>query len=123
MPEDTPTAGETDPDHWEKRFDEIARLVQTNAKIAKKAAVDAAAKVVDEAVRAANEVKQDLRREMANDRQAVNGIKSKVDGIDLDVKQLLSNVSGLASAKLLQQGVTALILAVLLTIGFKAVGG
>lgn len=114
---------QTDPEHWEQRFDELARLIQTNAKIAKKAAVDAAAKVTGEAVRAAQEVKTDLRQEMARDRLAVTGIKAKVDGIDLDVKQLLSNVSGLASAKLLQQGVTALVLAVLLTIGFKAVGG
>lgn len=119
MPENTPT----DPDHWEQRFDELARLIQTNAKIAKKAAVDAAAKVTGEAVRAAQEVKVDLRREMAADRLAVTSIKTKVDTIDSDVKELLRNVGGLASAKLLQQGVTALVLAVLLTIGFKAVGG
>lgn len=109
------------------RFEDFYGIVQNNErsmrKMAQDAATSAAIKVTAENARAQMEIKRELVHRQDMDRKGQDLLHAKVDDLTSQMNTALATLNNLASAKLIQLGITGLILAVLITIGFKAIGG
>lgn len=116
-----------DPEHWARRFDELVRLVKANAELARKLATDAATnaaiKVTAENTRAQEELRRELLQRQEQVRKDQQVMHNKVDAMQDNLSDVLITLNKLSTAKLTQLGITALILAALVIIGIKALGG
>src|SRR4051812_8336200 len=120
MDQDPTKPGETGPEHWERRFDELAALyhelvalVKSNATVARKAATDAATnaaiKVTAENARTQAEIRHELTQRQDMDRRGQENLHRKVDGLTDQMSDVLTTLNKLSTAKLTQLGITALI--------------
>ncbi len=126
--------GESDIDYLNRRFtalvgrfDDFYELIKGNEramrKTAAEAATHAAIKVTAENARSQAEIRRELLQRQDVDRKGQDLLHQKVDDLTSQMGNALATLNNLASAKLIQLGITGLILAVLITIGFKAIGG
>ncbi len=109
------------------RFEDFYGVIRNNEKamqrMAQDAAMNAAIKVAAENARSQTEMKRELVMRQDMDRKGQEILHGKVDVLTRQMNEALGSLNNLASAKLIQLGITGLILAVLITIGFKAIGG
>jgi archaellum component FlaC len=95
-----------------KRLDRLVVLVKANAVSSKKAAVAAA-----------EDVKAQLHEDLEVDRKTVHGIEERLKRVEAQLTGVADSLGKLASAKLLQQAFTGLILGALFTTLVKVLGG
>ncbi len=110
-------------DRFEDFYGIIRNSERAMQRMAQDAATNAAIKVTAENARAQSEIKRELVMRQDMDRKGQDILHGKVDDLTRQMNEVLGSLNNLASAKLIQLGITGLILAVLITIGFKAVGG
>ena len=122
-----PEASQMDPEMWARRFDELTKLVRDNAKLARQVSMDAAAsaaiKVTGENVRSQMEIKQELLKRQDEDRKAQDHLHAKVDTLHGQMTEVLSCLTKLSTTKLIQTAITSLVLAAMVVIMIKVLGG